>query len=73
MISLEDVGKILLLDSLRGQPKVRVIMVIEAPRGICAIFTDDDTARIIPYRHTVQRYTKQCKAIEAFMNEYQHD
>lgn len=61
-MELEDVGKLVSLDNLRGQPMVEVVMVIKAPRGTLAIF-----------KNKYQYFDTQCEGIKAFMEQHRND
>jgi len=62
------VGKEIRIDSLRGQPTVKVVMAIKAPRGMCRIFGQPPNRYS---KHLGQAYVDaQCEAIRAFMEQH---
>jgi hypothetical protein len=58
-MKLGDVGKEVILDNLRGKPKVKVVMGIKAPGGKCFLFGCKS-----------RWLDTQCKAIKAFMEQH---
>jgi len=58
-MELDQVGKVVKINGLRGQPTVKIIMGIKAPRGKCFIFES-----------SYMELETQVEAIKAFMEQH---